>query len=330
MILQRLFVCFDVEDPKLYCDRIAMCIKQKKDIEASLALSLYIDCMPVDGLKPLESEQVSRILTKSSNTDALRNNTALDTSTLMQQYNLNHMRSLNKMILIQLLHSHIKEIQSANPVSTDASLFSNADHIFPSQKEIATGSEVPLAETKKSFTFYSLLTKMETIRIMAHIQVENVHISKTVLFPIPEKTVRVEEFSITQATSLQTFTVHVKDAWITSVTSQVRNNLKDVKKGWFNIEESNYEVYNFSKLRKFLHRLNFNMEDIIRDLFYRNLSDYCHHICSFCPDKIDVISSDNIVVVGANFPLHNRSQVSQSHSRFPCQVHLFNIARTYL
>ena len=101
--LHRIFICFDAEDPVIYCNRLHDCIARKTIVNAKLALNLYVDCMPVDNLKPLDSEQVNRVLDNAINMQAMRNNPLLDTSSLLQQYNLNHMRTLNQLILVKLM-----------------------------------------------------------------------------------------------------------------------------------------------------------------------------------------------------------------------------------
>ena len=46
-------------DPELYCERLSQAVKAKQLIAATVTINLYVDCMPVDNLKPLDSEQVS-------------------------------------------------------------------------------------------------------------------------------------------------------------------------------------------------------------------------------------------------------------------------------
>ena len=74
-------------------------------------------------------------------------------------------------------------------------------------------------------------------------------------------------------------------------------------KGWFNLEESNIEVYSFSKLRRFLSRLNFMMEDTVRNTLTRTIIDYTKSISLFCPSSIKVNSNYDVEVVGGKFPL---------------------------
>lgn len=45
-----------------------------------------------------------------------------------------------------------------------------------------------------------------------------------------------------------------------------RTSFKDVGKGWYNLAESNFETYRFSKLRRFLGLVRFSMEDSLRYL----------------------------------------------------------------
>lgn len=45
-----------------------------------------------------------------------------------------------------------------------------------------------------------------------------------------------------------------------------RTSFKDVGKGWYNLAESNFETYRFSKLCRFLGLVRFSMEDTLRFL----------------------------------------------------------------
>jgi hypothetical protein len=45
-----------------------------------------------------------------------------------------------------------------------------------------------------------------------------------------------------------------------------RTSFKDVGKGWYNLAESDFETYRFSKLRRFLGLVRFGMEDSLRYL----------------------------------------------------------------
>ena len=52
----------------------------------------------------------------------------------------------------------------------------------------------------------------------------------------------------------------LRDSWISSLRINIRSALRDVGKGWFNIHETNWEVYQISKLKKFMESVKFIMQ----------------------------------------------------------------------
>ena len=53
---------------------------------------------------------------------------------------------------------------------------------------------------------------------------------------------------------------HVLCHVLCQVRNHIKSSLRDVGKGWFNLKESNRELYDFSKLRRFLTMVNFLMQ----------------------------------------------------------------------
>ena len=301
--LRRLYVCFDAENPSEYCRRLEDTTTRDKRAQELMALNLYADCMPVDNLKPLDSEQVNRILENSMNVEKLRANTALDSISLLQQYNLSHMRTLNKLVLIRKMCTQASELKMVQCASVDCELLEEVWHVSGASSRSDIPDNFGFSERQKSFKFNSLLSKSEAISIVAQVQKDNYNIKRGTFFSVPEKTVRLEEFTLTQQNALTTSTTQIKDIWLNSVTATVRRYLKDVKKGWYNMEESNVEVYSFSKLRKFLYRINFMMEDAVRDFLVANLDDYVSAVTRCCPSLVNVISNDSVEVVCERLPL---------------------------
>ena len=52
----------------------------------------------------------------------------------------------------------------------------------------------------------------------------------------------------------------LKDSWISTLRAAIRTSLRDVGRGWFNLHESSWEVYQISKLKKFMEMVKFNMQ----------------------------------------------------------------------
>jgi len=301
--LEALYVCFDAEDPELYAKRLLDATQLRKRTADSIALNLYVDCMPVDNLKPLDSEQVNRILENAINMTKLRQNSMLDTSSLLQQYNLNHMRTMNQLIFVNLLKNQQKTLEMVRSISVDPGLFQAPSDVFAARRTVNVESDTSMYERSRTFKFSSLWNKMEALYIIYQIQVENIPLDRANFFFVPEKSQRLEEFVTNQGSAGNALSLLVKETWVNGITASVRHNLKEVKKGWFNIDESNLEVYKFSKLRRFMYRINFKMEDTVRDLMYRMIGEYCNMIKHFCPRSVNIKANDAVEIVGGKFPL---------------------------
>ena len=52
----------------------------------------------------------------------------------------------------------------------------------------------------------------------------------------------------------------LKDSWLTTLRAAVRSSLRDIGKGWFNLEETNWEVYRMSKISKLMESVRFTMQ----------------------------------------------------------------------
>jgi len=78
----RLFICFDTEDPTVYAKRVANAFQLRRYAESLIRYNFIIDNMPTDELPGLEQEQVERILPnayagKYSDKSSLENNDLL-------------------------------------------------------------------------------------------------------------------------------------------------------------------------------------------------------------------------------------------------------------
>ncbi len=52
----------------------------------------------------------------------------------------------------------------------------------------------------------------------------------------------------------------MKDTWVPSLRSSIKSCLDTVSKGWFNMEETNFEIYQDSKLKKLMELIKFAMQ----------------------------------------------------------------------
>ena len=299
--MHRLYLCFSTEDPRQYCDRFMHAIQSKNAARNVFALQLYVDCMPVDFLRPLDPEQISRVLDKAITTD-LKVNALVDPSLIVEQYNLNHMRTVNQLILTFKMKTQMRDVLMMNPISKDTSLFVDILQSKPHPK-IEGYSKESFAEITDAVKFHSFWNKTETLKVMLLTQAENISLERGRFFYIPEKAVKAEEFTASQVAAANHMGVLIRETWLSNVTSAVCEHLKNIKKGWFNIDESNHEVYMFSKLRRFMSRLNLMMEDSLRITLRKNIEHYSQAIRAHCPSACMIVSNTDVQLVCAKYPL---------------------------
>ena len=78
------------------------------------------------------------------------------------------------------------------------------------------------------------------------------------------KCMRLEEFQLLQSQSADTVTGYLKNNWVPATHKAIVGALSNYGKGWFNLHEKNQDVYEGSKLRKFMKMVRLLMEDSIR------------------------------------------------------------------
>ena len=60
--IPRIQLHFLAEDPRTFADRVAKAYFDRKRTEAELRSSLFIDCMPIDGIGKLDDERIKRMI----------------------------------------------------------------------------------------------------------------------------------------------------------------------------------------------------------------------------------------------------------------------------
>ena len=143
------------------------------------------------------------------------------------------------------------------------------------------------AEQFSEFSFHSLLTKPEVILTSIKIRTECMKVLKMNLFNVYiSKSSRLEEFEQAQMQASDQVANYLKETWVITLKNSIKNSFKDVGKGWYNMQETNRETYEFSKLKKFLNMIRFVMEDTMRFLVEDSLQKYTNFIQSACASKV--------------------------------------------
>ncbi|XP_078270493.1 dynein axonemal heavy chain 1 [Rhinoraja longicauda] len=282
--IPRVQLMFSAEDPVVFSKRVAYAHYLRQKTEALLLYNLYIDCMPVDGLRFLDRKSLKNMKKWAFSTPGFRDKYALPEyfRRIEQEVHLDYNRTMNK-------------ITFDNVVISDPKQFSYVT--LPDEKKIKVPSrglvqipDYPFHQTKKAFFFNTLLTKPEVILALCKVRAECNKVAAMSLFFVTFiKSVRLEEFEQIQSQAHAQIQLFLSDSWINTLKKVLRSSLWDVRKGWFNLRESNWEVYRTSKLHMLMEMIKYNLQDSLRYLVQDSLVNYTQMILDGCYSSLNCL-----------------------------------------
>ena len=91
----------------------------------------------------------------------------------------------------------------------------------------------------------------------------------------------------------------LREAWIVTLSNSIHHKLGTIGNGWFNVNESRWDIYKLSKLYRLMSMVRFNLQDSLRSLvresllgLTRLLLNACHSVLS-CPR--DLVWGDDLI-----------------------------------
>lgn len=187
----RVHVCFAAEDPVQYAKRFASACAAVAAAEVQLAHELCIDSMPIDDVPQLSTEQVNRVLLFALNSKKLKDK-LMDTSSLINEANLEHARAMNKAALQSLAAAAVADSDAASGGSAAQGYAASASGAVvgvqlmplvappshavkpvPSKGTVQMPAGYDFRELLSEFCFKTLLTKPEVTHALAKIRLES-------------------------------------------------------------------------------------------------------------------------------------------------------------
>ncbi|GMI07902.1 hypothetical protein TrRE_jg5473 [Triparma retinervis] len=319
--LHRLNVYFLAEDPFVFADRVAAAHSARKLAERQIMKNIYMDFMPLEDMKHLDNEQMNRIKSSAFKSRQLKKSD-INPTQIIAEINMDFTRTMNGIVLMH------KALSASQPASSASSSNSGAAEMLTMLSSIVEPPEPPapspesglfkipaysFTEAKTAFCFNSFLTKSEIIKAVVQVRKESTKVTSSLkMFNLSTKSTRIDEFASSQNAAINAAGLYLKDTWTGAVISHVKSQLKDVQKGWFNLEETNTEVYAFSKLKKFLSFLNFIMQDSMRDFISKSLNRYREFIVNACTPPVKINSTSSVDV---DFSCEGRLSADQAALR---------------
>ncbi|XP_023368810.1 dynein heavy chain 1, axonemal [Otolemur garnettii] len=280
--IPRIQLLFLAEDPRIFTQRVVQANALRKNTEALLLYNLYVDCMPTEGRRVISEQSLSRIKQWAMSTPRMRKGPQVleHLSSLAREVSLDYERSMNKI--------NFDQIVSSKPDTFSYVTLPKKEEEKVPERGLVSVPKYPFREQKEDFTFVSLLTRPEVITALSKVRAECNKVTAMSLFHSNvSKHSRLEEFEQIQAQTFSQVQMFLKDSWISTLKVAMRSSLRDMSKGWYNLYETNWEVYLMSKLRKLMELLKYMLQDTLRFLVQDSLANFTQFISDACCSVLD-------------------------------------------
>ncbi|KAM6325251.1 LOW QUALITY PROTEIN: dynein axonemal heavy chain 1 [Podargus strigoides] len=282
----RVCLLFLAEDPQVFAQRVISAHSLRKKTQALLLYHLYVDCMPTDGLNSISEKSLQRMKLLAMYTPKMKQEKrVLDRMCCLEkEVRLDYERTMNRI-------SFDRVVTSKPEAFSYVTLPDKEEKKVP-EKGLIWIPDYPFAEQQADFNRISHLTRPEVILLLTQVQDEcNKAATMSLFNSTLAKHVCLEEFEQIQTQTFTQVQEFLKDTWISAITTAVKSNLRDAGKDWYNLEQSQWEVYQMSKLHKLMKRIRFILQDSLRSLvqhslisFTQLLLDACHGILNCSED----------------------------------------------
>lgn len=250
--LTRINILFDAEDPRIFANRMADAHQKRRYADSLIRYNYFVDNMPTQEIPDLDAEQIGRIKEMVQNNKSLRKQ--IDLNPKINEVNLDFARTMNKIIFDKHMEEKNGDLIASNlqlppkeppPPVPHFAMVSIPPHDFPEQFS--------------NFCFNTLYVKEEVIHAMVDIKAECNEVLNQEIYNTKLKTMRLEDFKQIQSGSISQRAYYLKETWVNRLKEIIKSYFSGVGKGWFNLNETSKETYEFGKLKKFLTVVKFQM-----------------------------------------------------------------------
>ena len=247
--------------------------------------------MPTHQIPEIDNEQVNRVLSLTQNTKALRGKSSSDTTTLLSEVNFDFAKSMNKIIF----DKHMKE-KGSELIMSNLTLPPEASKKESPYYALVNIPPHNFPEQFSQFCFNTLMNKDEVIRAMQIIRKEcNDANLRNIYNTNITHTMSVRDFEGSQNGSITSTTNYLKNQWGEAIKQTILENFREAPggpKSWFNLNETNRDVYENGKLKKFLTQVKMMMQDTLLNITQRSVKQFVEVMLRFLPKGVTVIDSN--------------------------------------
>ncbi|XP_023224275.1 dynein heavy chain 1, axonemal-like [Centruroides sculpturatus] len=276
--IPRIYLMFLAENPKIFVKRILAALKLRRETEFHLRYNFYINQMFTQNLPILDSQSIEIILNK-----AVKN---------YSQYQM--FISEVTQDIISNYHHTFNELTFREVIPKYPDIFSNIN--IPEKKKMKISEKgyeydgiVMFEELRFQFCNHTFMTKKEIVLALVGIILELIKIEDMRLYKLKRiEASRLEEFVKTQEESVKYVSMNVHKTLTEDLCRVIRSGLRECNKGWYNIYENDWHIYENSKMKKFMIQVHYRMQDSLRFMVEKGLSSFSQLIVELCKPAMDL------------------------------------------
>ena len=284
--LSRLSVMFLAEDPTVYVQRLVKASKQRERAVLWVKYILCCDSMPTDELPEVDPEIIERITFLGTNIRSLpaedRKNIKTQEEALVREFVLDWNRCMNRTMLQHRIFtetdaSYLTDLFKGLTGDDLKSGPSNISEVEPLSKVaiLPPGIRQVFIESNQHFNFSTYFTQPEVIKALASVRAECHDVLKASLFNLPkDRHMSLQDFERKQLENIEERSAYLKVEWKERLKDCIIQHIAAVGKGWLNLEEKSKEIYEISKLKKFLTTVKYMMEDTLHFLVLNSITEF--------------------------------------------------------
>ncbi|KAM9332808.1 dynein axonemal heavy chain 1-like [Pholidichthys leucotaenia] len=285
--IPRIRLLFSAEDPHVFVERILFALRHRENTEALIFYHLSLDCMPIcHGTPSLNADCLQNIKRRALSAPGLKlKNMEKFISGLEMEVKLEYDRTINRVTFDKLVRSKREEFSHITLPKRDP-------EYVPSIGCVSL-PYLTYEQNRAAFIFRFMRTKPEVNFVLSELwsecrKVANMRLFNTTLI----KSLRLAEFETIQSKLHAEVNLFLRNTWIPTLSEIMISNLTHTGQGAYNVNESSWEMYMFSKLYNLLVLVRLRMQDSLRDLVIDSLHsltgvllDACHGV-PICPQDL--------------------------------------------
>lgn len=258
--LPRVLVMFQAEDPEIFAKRVIAAHNSREEMEGLLRYHLAVDCMPPDPHQAMDSDSLRRLVKA-----ALPRGVPASNSTKLQaEVRLEYSRAMNKLAFDSLTRQFPGTYDDVIPAESTPDLPVPLPIVVPAYDYNGQ---------KEHFNAQAFVIHSAIVACLASVHNECDRVMALSLFNSSiTKCVRLDEFQLLQSQAADQVQGYLRNTWQGACKLAVVNGLQSLGKGWFNLQEKSQEVYDISKLKKFMRMVKYIMQDTLYSLVKDSLT----------------------------------------------------------